>query len=256
MAADTPTLMVRGLDRRVSSITAEFDISRDAPADFAENIFELTQRFVALGMRGGFAAPGLQANISPPHVAISDPGHVVTISFVAEGIEIYALQILRNMAYWLQTLDVVVHTIRVFSDEEDSRDWVVVPPPDDENEEDVYPQMPEDLPFEVEWEDPGATRVRRCLIEYDRSLEASDVLASAEWVEPWFDVVEWGGFALPAFIPYERHSTRGSVTQFDETTIEVVVFRYFGSEALWVELLNLLSSYCRQVWPITRVTIE
>jgi hypothetical protein len=127
---------------------------------------------------------------------------------------------------------------------------------DEENEEDLYPEASGSIGFIIEEEDSEFSLMRRVLVEHGSSLENSHISTISEWVEKWFQLLERGGFAMPFKPPPEADSFGGTVSQFDDFTIEIPVDRFEASEAAWNCLFNLLEVYSTRVRGIAKVTVE
>jgi hypothetical protein len=136
------------------------------------------------------------------------------------------------------------------------RQEVELPLPDDLNEADVYPPVSSELSFTVEWDDTVVSKGRRCLVEFQNPPGPFHVAGIAARASMWGDILEAGGYAMPLGLPHEIESIAGSISQFDEYTVEVEVARFMASEAAWDILLNLLDSYSRSASRIVMVTVE
>jgi hypothetical protein len=257
MSRNLPELILVG----VTSGRAELDISIDL-ADGDHKVAkgpldEITKAFVHPGELGGYPSPGTRprnSRLRPIANAIASAG--LGFAVEAERVDPRAFQLLRNMAARLRIEDVEVRRITVRARGLKAATPVVLPEPDDDNEDDVYPPTSDILGFEVFSEEEEPSYVRRCLLEYRSSLLGTDVLEVAKWVEPWFELLEQGAFAMPWGFPEEADSLRGSISQFDDITLEIVVDRFRASESAWNVLVNLLESYAGIDRLVTKIEME
>ena len=128
--------------------------------------------------------------------------------------------------------------------------------PNDENEDDMYPQYFGRTATSPIWEDSEFSKLRRCLVEFQKAPDAETVRTLSGWIAPWYAILEAGGFALPIGPPHETECISGPVSQFDEFTVEIVVERFFASERAWDVLANMLDKYSRTHSWLSRITIE
>ncbi len=257
MSRRLPELVLKGVDGTSARLDIEFEVIGVDPKLTERSLIEITDAFVRGGEFGGYPMAGMPPRncrmLQLPRAA-GMTGLGLTIQ--AEGVDPYAFQCLRNMAARLRIEEIEVHRVTVRSLEAIAIETIVVPEPDEDNEEEVYPIMSDLLGFETSWEELEPSWVRRCLIEHQNSLLSEQVLDIAKWIDPWYELLEEGAFAMPWESPEEADSLRGSISQFDDVTIEIAVDRFQASECAWNVLVNLIEGYRCTGWPVSKVDIE
>jgi hypothetical protein len=257
MTQPDPRLWVRGWHATVGKVQLSIEGAENWTPAHVSLLAETVDAFVRLGARGGFAvaqAGATRSNIAVLSVSRQAAGLLLELQL--ERVDGRAFQVLRNMASALGEEGVKIGDIRVDAAGAADDEWLAIPLPSDTNLDDAYPQGPLELPFEVIWETDGSTRARRCVVEHINAVPPDQALAIAPWVDPWFEVIERGGFTLPDYLPGQAGSMRSGVAQFDTHSTEVALLRYCGSEALWPVLLNLVVDYHATGHPVHSLTIE
>jgi hypothetical protein len=258
MTAAAPRLLVRGPlggTARLRVGIASVDTWTAAAVLLLERA---VAAFVGVGAHGGFAVETAGHALSRMALAASSrrPSGLV-FDLNCERIDTRAFQVLRNVVHGLGARGVPSAEIRVAAAAAADDDaWREVPPPDEGTADESYPLGPLVPPFEVAYESDGSTRARRCVVEHVDAVPPADALRIAAWVEPWFSVVEMGGFAAPDYLPGEVGSARSGVAQFDDHSTEIALLRYAGSEALWPVLENLVADYHARARPVRRLVVE
>lgn len=257
MMSQAPRLWVRGWNTAVTKVRVSFESTHLWTADNIDHLEGAVNAFVSLGERGGFALEAARSVSSRmAHLSASQQAVGMVFELQVKLVDGRAFQLLRNMVYALRVEGVTVGDIRVEAAGVHANAWLSIPLPNDSNVDESYPLGPLEPAFEVVRDSDGSTRARRCLVEHTESVPPGQVLRIAAWIDPWFEVVERGGFALPDYVPGEVGSLRSGIAQFDECSTEVALLRYSGSEALWPVLLNLMVDYHTTERALGCVTIE
>jgi hypothetical protein len=105
-------------------------------------------------------------------------------------------------------------------------------------------------------EEVDDTWVRRCVLDMEAPVTHLAIDRVEAWVDPWFAMLEAGGYSLPIGWPAEGQCAAGGVAQFDEFSVEVSVMRFQASEMAWNALINMLSAGRDPAAPIVRVLME
>jgi hypothetical protein len=214
--------------------------------------------FVDAGNGGAFAAPTASPEQSRFEWADSPLSAADHFSFKlrAHSIDPRAFQFLRSMCSRLKLEGIEVARLTVKDLMQREGQMRPLPEPTDENETTAYPQLSEFIAFDVQSEQSGFSKARRFLVEMQDPLEASNLTALAEWIAPWYALLEAAAFALPVGLPYETECIRGAVTLFDEITSEISVDRFLATESAWDVLTNMIHSFARKVCPVSKVIID
>ena len=258
MSESLPSLFLPRSTKREVSYEVEIDSSypKDKPA-FERQAY-LIGVFAETGTHGGFGVPSSRPNESRLTLVSCDftGGGRFSCRLDAKYVDLRAFQLLRNLLARLAIEGVDVTSIVVEEGGQRDRPSVGAPEPNDENEYDVYPEVSSAIGLMVEVEDTDFSKSRRCLVEMRDAVEASQVLGMADWIKPWYLLLEAGAFAMPVGAPDETDSISGSVTLFDEVTIEVSVNRFQASECAWNVLVNMLDAYSNNYFSVSKVTID
>lgn len=258
MAERLPSLVLSG--SAGAKVSYEVTVEIASPMDDA--VFETLQwligAFAEAAAHGAFPVSSVIPGESRLTVVSStvSPPDVFSCQLEAEFVDPRAFQLLRNMAGRLKLQEIDVTRITVTELGQDERPPVELPEPDDDNEYDIYPELSSRLGFAVEGEDSDFSKSRRCLVEMRDPVEASHVLGIRDWIQPWYLLLEAGAFALPVGLPDETDSIRGSVTIFDELTVEISVDRFLASETAFFVLINMLDAYGRTSIPMARIIVD
>jgi hypothetical protein len=257
VSSSLPDLVVPARYLPSGSLNVVVDAAPSASDPKLSFVGEMLDDFVQAGSFGGYAHPTAEPERSNliMHSSSSVQGGL-QYRLQSDSIDLRAFQVLRNMIARLQ-LDDIFATRLVVSDTltGDSKK-ITLPIPDEDNEDDVYPSVPARPAFNIELDDIGPGRARRCVVECANPVEADQVLELERRVDSWFALLEDGGFALPIGHPAEEDCLRGAVCQFDEFSTEISVLCFRASEEAWNVLINILTAYSKLVAPVTSVVIE
>lgn len=251
-----PTLIVPD----VRLISGEIDLTVECDGRFdppIEEIGRLVAVFTQAGELGAFPAaahsggPSRIGRIAGP----KSSDQSIAFEMTASGITPQAFQILRNLLGWSEAIHGGVASLRI-RDKQRRDQGRTAPFPGDVDEEDAYPPPWEKLGFAIDWENTQYSKSRRCLIEAARPLETADVEQVAETARAWSALLDEGGFVLPSDFPSETESSSGSVSQFDEYSVEISVLRFQASEMAWASLANMIDASCRTSLQVIRMIVE
>lgn len=135
-------------------------------------------------------------------------------------------------------------------------EWQEIEAVDEHNEMEAYPLASPELMAVLCFEDNDAAKSRRCLIEIDRPLQPEEVRAFESGMQAWYAMLETAAFSLPVGAPYEEECLGGSISQFDETTLELTVDRFRASEQAWMVLGNMALAWWRGRARVLRVLVD
>jgi hypothetical protein len=256
MSSSTPSLILTGISP--SSHLVDVVLQRsESPVKPLEKLSDIAHTFVLVGARGGFPELGF----APDHSTLNlvseitiQPG-IASFRLGVRHINPNAYQLLRNMAAKLSREGFFVSRLLVSDPEQKGVKPIAIPELNDENEEELYPEISSKVALQIEWEPSDFSKVRRFLVQTTNPPEPAQVAAIADWINPWCVMLELGGFAMPIDVQ-ESESFGGSITQFDEVTVEIVVDRFMASECAWNVLINMIDAYGRTSFPVARVIID
>jgi hypothetical protein len=253
-----PSLVFFGSVVPDASYDVAFNISPPVDKTILEKLESQIKVFAEAGEHGGFVVPSESSDNSRLVITSSDHSKANMISFklLANFIDVRAFQLLRNIAGRFKLMNAHIRGITVTQLGQKDQPSIDLPVPSEENEEDIYPEASEFIGFDVVWEESDFGNARRCLVEMYNSVNSSHALSLAEWIEPWYRLLEAGAFAMPIGLPDETESTRGSVTIFDDITIEISIDRFQASESAWYVLVNLIYSFSKKSSAVAKVIID
>ena len=233
------------------------DISSEVDEAASCKVNELIKTFVAAGAHGGFPPSNATPGDSRLAIESSDLSISGGMSFIlnANLVDLRAFQLLRNSSCRLAREDINVTRIVVKEIGQSDHQLVKVPEADYDNESDVYPGIAS-IKLATMWEDNEFSKLRRCVVEKKDPVGAVGVLGIRDWIEPWYQLLEAGAFAMPVGRPDETVSIGGSVSFFDEFSIEISVGRFLASESAWSVLINMLDAYSSSSGFLLKVTID
>ncbi|MEA3548057.1 MAG: hypothetical protein U9R66_10380, partial [Thermodesulfobacteriota bacterium] len=241
-----PSLVLSGSSGTEVSYEVAFNISSPVDETVFGELARIVSVFVEAGGHGGFPDPYVSPNharLTLKSTKLALPGDFICI-MEAYYVDRRAFQLLRNMAgrLKLQNIDVMCIVVTELAQREILA--VDVPEPNDLNEGDVYPEISFQVGIKLEGEETGFSKARRCLVEMRNSVNALHVLGITDWIKSWYLLLEAGAFAMPVGLPEDTHSICGSVTIFDENTVEISMDRFQASENAWNVLVNMIDAYC------------
>src|SRR5436190_4927481 len=199
-----PTLRLAGL----TSPSARLELVIDRPVasgSFDGAVAELVRKFAATGGVGAYAARCSSADHSRLAVTGAPKPVLNGLNFELEAARVdpTAFQILRNMLATLNLAGAGVTSVLVREMRQGIPAPVELPVADEDNEDEVYPGLPEDLSYLWDFEDSGSIKFRRIVVEARGSLTPEQVLLFQERVQSWMVLLQEGGFCLPVGPPDE-----------------------------------------------------
>jgi hypothetical protein len=239
--SDYPSLLWRRGD---TSMTTRLVVELAAPLDevTAEQIESAIDTFCRASDLGGFCERSVRpGECACRRVSSERLQAAMRFELACKGIDYRAFQVLRNMLAKLQEQGVRTRELAVFGTQRSLPEDPIAPLIDEDNEELAYPPLHDaaSLSFADE-NDASASWLRRCVVSVRVPVEQSHVDALRSLANPWFDVLEAGGFAMPLDFPWDVESVGDTVTQFEECSMEVTVLRFQASEEAWSVLANLI----------------
>jgi hypothetical protein len=258
MRHNLPLLLLKGVRTPTGMLEVSFEVSTGEDSTEREWLGKIVGTFAEVGKRGGYSLPDTEPNQSRLTLLseLFTQTNFPMCKFEAVRVTPRSFQLLRNMAGRLKIYHVEVHRILVHNLGQETGISEEAPEPRDSNEEEIYPAASSQIWFELQKDEIPTSRVRQCLVEFHEPPEARHVLEISHWIQPWFDLLEAGAFAMPVGLPEWTESIGGSVTQFDEMTIEIAIDRFEASESAWNVLINLLDVYNRSSFPVEKVIIN
>jgi hypothetical protein len=252
-----PPLFLAGISASTTLLDVVVNISESAAESPQEKIERVVQTFALAGARGGFADSGTRPDSSSMSLVsgIGFEPRKVSFKIRVERVDSGAFQTLRNMLTNLESGKFSISRIGVSDPEKRSARPISVPEITDENQEDLYPGLSAATAVYVDWGSAGSSKSRRFLVELSQPPDAARVAALSDWIKPWLVMLESEAFGMP-FDVQESQSFVGSVTQFDEVTVELVIDRFMASEAAWNVLINMIDAFGRKRFPVSRVLID
>jgi len=241
MSRRPPVLLLPENRRGAGIYSLIVETGADLDEEVRGTILSRIQTLARLGDSGGFPAAGISPGASRFRVGgarTQDP-HRLACLIEMENIDLYGFELLRNMYERLVRDQIDVLQIRL-APEASVTDAKVKALPTWDDDFDEYPPVSPEVRYRLEGEEREFGKMRRCLIELRTIVEAEHVDHLADWVKPWFDVLEAGAFSRPVGPAWETDCIRGSVALFDEVSIELVVNRLQASETAWHPLINML----------------
>jgi hypothetical protein len=241
-------------DRDVVRLEVDWTLRDDAALSGLEEVF---RAFVSLGERGGYAsqqAPPWDSSLRVREGLRMSPV-ALEATLETEGVDPGAWNVLRAALAGAAGEASSVDAIRIEGTAELRAPRLTVAEPD-VLDEDAYPPASSRIGFPFSFDGSASSWMRRCLVEFGRSIQPDEVVGLGVWVAPWYDLVEAGGFAPPLVSPVDAVSVRGKVSQFDDVTAEVLVDRLEATDAAWNVLFNAVASFAHGRLPIVSIMVE
>lgn len=240
-----PSLALIGVREMTSLIEVYYSFARPADATHVAALLPLIESFVCAGANGGF--PLRDAGTARTTVLLSS-GELISPTTVRHVLEVRdvdwrAFQLLRSMVARLRSNKIFVQSINISDPMFPSANPVYFDWPDENTEEAAYPNVTRRAESLLIFEDNDFSKVRRLLVEVDAALGPERVTCFAAWVEPWYRMLEFNAFAMPIGHPSVTDSIAGSVSQFDEVTIEISVDRFMATECAWNILASMICAF-------------
>ena len=258
MSSGVPDLVLCGVTPSTVKVNVSLQFSA-LRGELASTVLETAvQSFVLAGARYGYPTPMVIPNESRMSLIAIDLGSPSQVSFTleVEQIEPCAFQLLRHMVGKWNRDKLIISRICVIDMQQQGAKPLTIPEVTEENEQLSYPKVSSRIAFEFGKEDSGFSKVRRCLVEMRQPPRAHHVIEVSDWIKPWYEILEAGAFSLPIGLPGETEAFGGTVTQFDEVTVEIVASRFLASECAWNVLLNMLDGYGRASFPLSKIIID
>jgi hypothetical protein len=209
-----------------------------------DEVLSKVQLLAAAGECGAFPAAAtspLQTRFGVGNALVYDERQL-TCHVSANGVDLNAFELLRNMSDRLTRKDIDVRKIELAPVTTALTPTRRKPVPTDESEFEAYPAVSPLVRCVLQGEAGEVGKMRRCLVDLTVGVEVSHITRMAEWVDPWFGLLEAGAFSMPVGPAQETESIRGSVALFDEQAIEITVDRFQASETAWHALINMLDA--------------
>ena len=254
-----PKLFLVGVESPTAHLRLRLELSAGKPDDALLEIDKLVRSFVTAGERGGYPSPDSAANVSRLTLSAAPQikGRQIVCDLQAEHVDPRAFQIVRIMIGASRSSAWTAGSVTIEEVRTGTLRRIDVPLPDDLNDEDVYPDVSNLVPFVVDWVSTQFSMSRRLLAAFRYPIQPEHVDGVAELVRIWGDLVEANGFSLPTEMPLEEvESVVGPVDQLDEFTIECVVDRFEACETAWNVLINLLDAYSRSMFRMSKISVE
>lgn len=90
---------------------------------------------------------------------------------------------------------------------------------------------------------PQPGRLRRCIVEFAARVDRGLLGELSQFIAPWVQLLELGGFEQPTDAPGLRMAAFGTVQIYERCSAEIVVDRFDAAEGAWSVLLNLLATF-------------
>jgi hypothetical protein len=104
-----------------------------------------------------------------------------------------------------------------------------------------YPPLCDNLGFTVIYSNPGEYgKTRRCVIDFDRPVQATSIGAVIAAVSDWFELARYGAWAPPDFNSAEAMVDLANLAPYDEYSVELALSMFEASECAWYVLCNVL----------------
>ncbi|MEA3183133.1 MAG: hypothetical protein QOI59_6656 [Gammaproteobacteria bacterium] len=200
--------------------------------------------FAACLARDAFslAAPAREGESEAPPLRYRSSTQAIEALINSTGFDIRCMQVLRNLLLRELESDERLSSMVVtaLADADVAGRTAVLPFPEEDTEETQYPAARDALGFHCVEEELADSWVRRCMVEFVQPLQMQDLERISIATDPWFDLLEGGGYAFPLGHPRETESVRGAVLQFDEYSVEISMMRFQASDMAWNALVNML----------------
>ncbi len=256
-----PQLSLLGVTGHSRRVTIRYDLKVAAAAVAHSQLANITEVFLVCAGRGAFSVTGMMPAATDGAVTaigkVRQEGSAVVFSVSSSvAIDVRAFQCVRNMARrlrrgGLEVVQIVVADPLGAATQPTFLEW-----PTEDTEEVAYPGFSRSAASLVHYEDSEFSKFRRYLIELGRRLRSAEVEQFQDWASAWYALLEAGAYAVPIEAPEENDVVAGSISQFDERTVEVVVNRFIASEQAWCPLTNMAVSFWGGAEAIRNITID
>jgi hypothetical protein len=253
-----PRLRLIGAGSQSRNLVVHYKIAGESADVAVPRLGSACMTLAAAGAGGAFPASAISRHESSLVLTSEERlgSDVVVHRLGAINIDVRAFQCLRNIVRALRREQIFVVQLDVVDVDESGGQTMDLDWPTDRNDSVAYPGMSPGLESVLEREESDFSKLRRCLIEVRESLDADAVDRFEQSVQPWYRLVEAGGFSTPIGLPEDVESIAGSVSQFDEQTIEVTLTRFLGSEQAWMALANMADRFWRFPDHLRRIVVD
>lgn len=206
-------------------------------------LYTTVSTFGLAAARGAFGVSGsdpVRGTVASAHYNAGDAEFECDL----HAIEPRSFQVLRQMLTGLQTEGLDIVSVNVMG---------LAQPPHaalpstltafEDDEEAMYPGLVAGVPLLLPGDSDSfsvGSRLRRCEITLVESVASRHLDAMRDIADPWFTMLECGGYALPVEMPWVVNNVGGSINPFDTCSIELTVIRFDSSEQAWLALANMI----------------
>jgi len=219
---------------------------------------EVAETLAVAAARGAFCAGVEYRGVSSMSLAETRVRESIVVQEMSSlGVDPRLFQCLRNMVRRLRNYGVEVTRVEVADLDRADSGNLQMPLPSEENEGTVYPAIAAPATtLQVAVDDIDFGKSRRCLVEFGQPLAPELVESFEAWVRPWYTLLEAGSYALPVGPPETTECIAGSVSQFDQSSIEVAVDVFLATEMAWNALVNMVDRFDGATGRVLRIVIE
>ncbi len=258
MTERLPEFVLRGISDISETLELRYWLSGASDATLLGALDDAARSMEEASAAGAFCDVG--TSLTSSSLRLASPA-VAKDRFVMQTLSCHkldprVLRCLGQMALRLRTQGLRLERIEAADPSSNGAPAVRLTWPKEEGEEQAYPQASDALLSLLRFEGADHAKSRRFLIEADRSLSAVEIQGYEAWIEPWKSMLEHSAFALPVASPDEIDSLFGSVSQFDDTTVEVHIDVFAASEQAWITLGHMTLAYWGERARITRLLVD
>jgi hypothetical protein len=245
MLESPPSLALVGVRETTSLLEINYLLGRPESAIYAPELFPLMASFVRVAVNGGFPLRDVGGVSTILLRSYSELVSQTTIRDVLEvrNLDWRAFQLIRSMVARLRSEKIFVQSITVLDPMTSPTNTIYLDWPDEINETDVYPALIRRAETLLTLSDIDFSKSRRLMVVVDGPLTPKEVIGISAWVEPWYWLLEYNSFSMPIAHPANACSIAGSVSQFDDVTIEISVDRFMATESAWNILINMICAF-------------
>lgn len=221
-----------------------FQLEAPARSEQLEELLAIVMAWVAVGQRGGFVRRSAMPNdaaLALDRWEFDDP-HRPAFLLRARQLDRTAWALLRHAAWRWGARGPLVQKIKVI-DRTPGGPWVTVQVPEMSyaRQPTEYPQMCDNLSFDVTYGNPGEyAKTRRCVIDFGRPVEATTMDGVIAAASDWFELARYGAWAPPDFDVAAAMVDLGNLAPYDEYSVELALSMFEASECAWYVLCNVL----------------
>ncbi|VAW59410.1 hypothetical protein MNBD_GAMMA08-2502 [hydrothermal vent metagenome] len=231
--------------------------------DDMERLSNLLNAFGNVVEGGGFPRAGISPNNSTVKVTAITPPDALSLAYVWKAVNLdwRFINVLRNALLIFSQIHLPLQSLHIIDITEGTKPiQKMLMPLTGYFQEGWYPEISSLLRFKVIFEGRNIDedeKMRRLLIDFESPLASNIVDMVIDRIEPWADVV-FGGFASEAseLMAGTCLIVDMDCNQFDEYTLECVVYEFCGAETAWNPLINMLGSIDYNIAKISHICIE